>query len=81
MSRVPPRIKSHDDAEKAFREVIDRLLKLEGKIGTNTGNVRHTSGEPGSIRSVKKSDGSTAIQVKTKEGWFEVDGLTLQEKE
>lgn len=80
MSRQPPRLKD-PLTEKAIRDVLDRLMKLEEKLGSQIGQPKQTEGAPGTVRAVKAADGTIKIQVRTEDGWHESADLTFQTKE
>jgi hypothetical protein len=75
-----PRLKDKD-TQRAIQEVLDRLLLLEESSGSQVGNPKQTEGIPGAVRVVKKSDGSTVLQIRSKEGWFDSGPIDFQDKE
>ena len=79
MSRQTIRLKDAS-VEKAIREVLDRLLKIEKAQESQVGPPKQTEGKDGDMRVVKGADGSNSLQVRSKEGWHTLNA-TFQEKE
>lgn len=80
MSRQTIRLKD-PLTEKAVRDVLDRIMKLENKLAAQVGQLKQTEGAPGSVRAVKGADGKTHLHVRTEEGWHDAGELTITQPE
>ncbi len=64
-----------------INSIYDDINELIGAVNVAANDTfSESSGKHGNIRVTEKSDRSTAIEVRTSEGWFELSGFTMINK-
>ena len=64
-----------EDGQKALDELAEMINKLHDAVNQSSSKER-TPSEHEKIRVIEKTDGSVAVQFKSKNGWVESDSST-----
>ena len=69
------------EIQLVINRIYDHINELVDAVNSATNETfSEGAGKPGDIRVGEKSDRTVSIEVRTKDGWFELSGFTMIEK-